>query len=106
MSARGTSFAVIWIYWSSLLWLRPLFGVLGIEPRNHAWLVRMLEMYYWPVMALGPRIAPLFRSADWAVRHAPLLAPLAGAVLCTAVWWGWFTILRQVRRRRTYRRHL
>jgi hypothetical protein len=104
MSARGTSFAAIWIYWSSLLWLRPLFGVLGIEPRNYSWLVRMLEIYYWPVVALGPRIAPLFGYADWAIWYAPLLAPFVGAVLCTAVWWAWFTILRRIRRRRVYQR--
>jgi hypothetical protein len=104
MSARGTSFALIWIYWSSLIWLRPLFGILGIEPRNHVWLVRILEIYYWPAMALGPRIAPVFRYADWAIFYSPLLAPLVGAVLCTAVWWVWFTILRQIRRRRVYQR--
>jgi hypothetical protein len=104
MSARGTSFAMIWIYWSSLLWLRPLFGLLGITPRDHAWLVRMLEIYYWPVLALIPRMARLFRYAGWPIVYAPLVAPLVGAVLCTAAWWVWFTTRRRMERRQVYQR--
>jgi prevent-host-death family protein len=70
---------------------------LGIEPRNDSWLVRMLEIYYWPVMTLSPRIAPLFGYADWAIWYAPLLALLVGAVLCSVVWWMWLNHTRGLR---------
>ncbi len=104
MSARGTSFAVIWIYWSSLIWLRPAFEILGIAPRNHVWLVKLLEIYYWPLLALTPRMTRLFGSSVAVIFKAPILAALVGALLCTALWWVWFTILRKIRRRRVYQR--
>ncbi len=104
MSARGTSFALIWIYWSSLIWVPTLLRVLGVKPRNHSWLAQTLEVYLWPVLALTPGMARLFGSSVAVIHNTPILAALVGAVLCTAVWWAWFTALRQIRRRRVYQR--
>ena len=104
MSARGTSFALIWIYWSSLIWVPTLLRVLGVKPRNHSWLAQILEIYLWPVLALTPRMTSLFGPSAPVIFTAPILAALVGAVLCTAVWWVWFTTLRRIRRRRVYQR--
>jgi hypothetical protein len=104
MSARGTSFALIWIYWSSVIWIPALFKLLGIAPRKDSWLAQVLAVYFWPLLALTPRMTRVFGHSVAVIFNARLLAALVGAACCTAVWWVWFSMLRRARRRRVYQR--
>jgi hypothetical protein len=104
MSARGTSFALIWIYWSSLIWVPALMRVLRVKPSTQGWLAQILEIYFWPISALAPMMRRVFGHSVGVIFNDPLLAALVGALLCTAVWWTWFTIRRRLQRRRVYER--
>jgi len=87
---------VIWLYWFSLLYLPSIFRALGVHLQEHPAVRRALAIAYWPVMALIPRIGPLFGSSRSASRYAPLVAVMLCALACTVLWWAAIRLARAV----------